>query len=429
MLSDPDNVNETERRLDRMESLLHELLSRSTVTSSPTPVERPLKPRTPTSRSSPATVRIPESRRPVSSVVRSLSFRQPLSVALADPVVPIPATSSSEEENEDKQSSPPPTLPSRSLKAPAPKAFGGSSKERIHADTWLQSAVGWMTLTAPGESDETLIILFETVLGDSPKKWLQNFLKQEAAKRRRVTLQDVFDEFMVVYFGGVSEKLAEQQLNSLVYGKDECKDLVALDSEFDRLAMQLYPGSETSKAATALLARIYSEAIRRGDSELWEKAMDAQPSTLDEWKVAAQNAYVILETIKAHHDRARREVRGMHYSKYSPSTSSSTSAFRSNSAVQVQKVGAEETSEGTSQEPGNEEEVQKAEVTGSNAPRPAFRPKFERLGGHLTFKKRSRLSDLGKCWICMEKGHRSFECEKKGKPGYPKQPTEEDLKS
>jgi hypothetical protein len=406
-----------------MEALLHELLSRSTVTANPPPVERSSTSRTPTSRSSPATVRIPESRRPISSVVRSLSFRQPPSAPLA----PIPATFSSEEEEEDKQSPPPPTLPSRSLKAPAPKAFGGSSKERINADTWLQSAVGWMTLTAPGESDETLIMLFETVLGESPKKWLQNFLKHETARRRRVTLQDVFDEFMMIYFGGVSEKLAEQQLNSLVYGKGECRDLVALDSEFDRLAMQLYPGSETSKAATSLLARIYSEAIRRGDSELWEKAMDAQPSTLDEWKVAAQNAYVIIETIKAHHDRAR----GTHYSKSTPSTSTSTSTstFRSNSAVQVQKVGIEEANQGTSQEPGDEEEVQKAEVTGSSASRPAFRPRFERLGTHLNFKQRSRLSDLGKCWICMEKGHRSFECEKKGKAGYPKKPTEEDLKA
>ena len=120
--------------------------------------------------------------------------------------------------------------------------------------------------------------MFATVLGDSPSQWLQNFQDQEAAAGRLLTLQDVFDEFMRTYHGGVSEKLAEQQLNSLVYGKGECRDLVGLDSAFDRLALELYPGSETSKAAVSLLARIYSEAIRRGDEELWEKAMDAQPS-------------------------------------------------------------------------------------------------------------------------------------------------------
>ena len=149
--------------------------------------------------------------------------------------------------------------------------------------------------------------MFATVLGDSPSQWLQNFQDQEAAAGRLLTLQDVFDEFMRTYHGGVSEKLAEQQLNSLVYGKGECRDLVGLDSAFDRLALELYPGSETSKAAVSLLARIYSEAIRRGDEELWEKAMDAQPSTLEEWKVAVQNAYVIIETKKAHHLRARQE--------------------------------------------------------------------------------------------------------------------------
>ena len=87
-----------------------------------------------------------------------------------------------------------------------------------------------------------IITLFEAVLGDNPKKWLQNFQDREAAAHRRVTLQRVFDEFVMTYHGGVSEKLAEQQLNALVYGKGECKDLVTLDNEFDRLALELYPG-------------------------------------------------------------------------------------------------------------------------------------------------------------------------------------------
>ena len=398
---------------------MHEMLSR--LAAPPIPVESSLTspPPTPMSRSSPAIVRVPESRRPTSAV-RSLSFRQPSPA----PKAPTSAALASEDEDEDKKSSPSPKAPSRSLKAPAPKPFNGSSKEKANAVSWLRATGGWLRLTAPGESDETLITLFEGVLGDNPKKWLQNFQDREAAGHRRVTLQRVFDEFVMTYHGGVSEKLAEQQLNALVYGKGECKDLVTLDNEFDRLALELYPGWETSKAAISLLARIYAEAIHKGDEELWEKAMDAQPSTLDEWKVAVQNAYVVIETKKAHRSKARvdrQEVRTTYFSRPAQSTSSSSS-----SSVQVKKVGLEEDSHDTPGEEG-EEEVQKAEV--SSTSRPPFRSTHERLGSHMPFKHREQLMALNKCWNCLQVGHRAFHCEHKGKPGYPRKPTAEDLKS
>jgi hypothetical protein len=311
------------------------------------------------------------------------------------------------------------------LKVPNPKLFTGSMKERANADTWLHSVNGWLRLAAPAESDEVLILLFATVLDDSPKKWLMNFQHRAEAAGRRLTLQDVFDEFVLTYFGGLSQKMAEQQLNTLVYGKGECKDLAATDSEFDRLAQQLYPGSEDSPAAIALLARIYSETIRKGDEELWEKAMDAQPSTVDEWKAAVQNAYVVIETKKAHHNRARserQEIRTAFYSKSSPSTSTSTS-------VHVKKAEHEEASprRQVEEESGNDAELQKAEARGT--PHSDARPASAKLGSHLTHNQRMRLKSLGKCWICLEKGHRSFECEKKGKPGYPRTPTAEDLKA
>ena len=92
---------------------------------------------------------------------------------------------------------------------------------------------------------------------------------------------------------------AEDMLKRLVYGQGECKDLSATDSEFDRLAEELYPGWETQEAARRLLAVRYADIIRRGDIVLWEKAMDLQPNTVNEWKAAAQTAYAILEKKKA----------------------------------------------------------------------------------------------------------------------------------
>ena len=174
------------------------------------------------------------------------------------------------------------------------------------------------------------------------------------------------------------------------------------------MSQELYPGAEESDAAIALLARIYSDTIRRGDEELWEKAMDAQPSTLDEWKAAVQNAYIVIETKKAHHRAARvdrPELRTPFHPRSSPSTS-----------VHVKKADLDD-----------EAEVQKADVRGTS--HPSAPPKQQGLGSHLTYSRRERLNELGKCWNCIERGHRAAECEHLGKPGYPRQPTAEDLKA
>ena len=348
--------------------------------------------------------------------MKSLSFR---------PVVAPHSSALRDSDSEDEDKSPPSRPTSRSrIKVNTPPLFTGATSQRLRTDTWLKKVNRWMRLAAPGESDEDLVLMFSTVLDGSAAKWFDNLEVQAAAEGRVLKLQEVFDAFIRKYFGGLSVKMAEQQLNSLVYGKGECKDLAATDSEFDRLAQQLYPGAEDSPAAISLLARIYSETIRKGDEELWEKAMDAQPSTVDQWKDAVQNAYVVVETKKAHRSRARvdrQEVRTTYFSRSSPSTSSSSSP-----AVQVKRVGVEEDIDDTPGEEG-EEEVQKAEVSSASSPPP--RSTHERLGSHMPFKHRERLMALNKWWNCIKVGHRAFDCPNKGKPGYPRKPTAEDLKA
>jgi hypothetical protein len=383
---------------------------------------------TPLSRSSIPHVPSIERHQPPSSAVRSLSFRPPPTAPLA----PSDPTASFSGVGIDHSSPSSSTPRPRSLKVNVPEKFGGTSQERATADLWLQSVVFWMRLTAEGESDSTLIMMFGNVLKNTALKWFTNFTKRAEREGRQLTLQDYFDAFVRTYEGGLAQKMAEQKLNALVYGKGECKDLTAMENEFDRLAQELYPGAEESPAATSLLARIYSDAIRRGDEELWEKAMDAQPSTLDEWKAAVQNAYIVIETKKAHHRSARgdrQETRVSYYSRSSPSSGTSSSSFvarRGDHTVQVKKAGVEEDSS-DQQELEDEEEVQKVDV--SSTSRPAFNSTRERLGSHLTFKARERLKELDKCWNCLQKGHRAFDCVHKGKPGYPRKPTAEDLKA
>ena len=414
---------ELRHRLEMVEAIMQRYLPTS---GTPLPNTATAPTATPISRSSIPHVPAIDPRRPPSSVMRSLTFRPPP----AAPLAPSNPTTSSNGMDIDQSSSPSSKPRSRNLKVNVPEKFGGTSQERATADLWLQSVVFWMRLTAEGESDSTLIMMFGNVLKGTALKWFTNFSKRAEREGTPLTLQDVFDGFVRTYEGGLAQKMAEQKLNALVYGKGECKDLTAMENEFDRLAQELYPGAEESPAAISLLARIYSDAIRRGDEVLWEKAMDAQPSTLDEWKAAVQNAYIVIETKKAHHRSARgdrHETRSSYYSsRSSPSTSSSQSAHRTDHAVQVKKAEVEEDSHDRLGQEG-EEEVQKAEV--SSASRPPFNSTHERLGSHLTFQVRERLKELNRCWNCMQKGHRAFDCSHKGKSGYPRKPTAEDLKA
>ena len=385
-----------------------------------TPPTRPPL-RTPLSRSSIGEVRDVEPRLPPA---RRLGFQEP-QVA---PLAPSSLLASPLHEAEAH----PPTTRYRSLKVNIPKPFTGSTTERANAKLWLESVIVWMELTAEGSSEKTLIALFSTALADGALQWFHNFRKKGEAENRAYSLQDYFDQFIRTYDGALSDMVAEQQLKALIYKKGVCKDLTATEQEFDRLANRLYPTAQTSKDTNRLLANHYGDTILRGDIELWGKAMSAQPITLDEWKAAVQNAHLIIETKKAHVREAQRvdrsEVRTTYYSR--PSSSSSTSFPRRSNAVQVKKVAVDGDDDHddhvTRDEPGHEEEVQKAEVSRPSAFRPAG---HERLGSHLTFQQRERLKELGKCWICIGKGHRAYECEKKGKAGYPRKLSAEDLKA
>ena len=375
---------------------------------------------TPLSRSPIGVIRDVE---PRYSAARSLFFRPP-EVA---PLAPSPTVATSPTEAESHES----IAALRHLRVSPPEKFEGNANERANAKLWLESVVGWMELTAtsPAISEQRLILLFASQLKGTALLWYSNVRDRAAREGKVLTLQNYFDEFVQTYDGALSQLAAEQQLRTLVYKRGACKDLTSTAAEFEQLAGRLYQTAQTSRDTNRLLANLYADVIKRGDIELWSKAMDAQPLSLDEWMGAVQNAHLVIETKKAHLRETQRvdrpEVRSTYYARTPSSTSTST--YRSGSAVQVKRVGVEgdDNDNATRDEPGNEEEVQKAEVSRTTS-RPATQ---ERLGSHLTFQQRERLKELGKCWICIGRGHRAYDCDKKGKVGYPRKPTAEDLKA
>ena len=390
----------------------------------PAPVTLPTStiPRTPTSLSSPPLPTIPDSVRPSSTVTRPL-FRDPLPAPAAPQMSELPFSPS-------LATPPVPDSPaavvgfrSRSVKVPAPEKFGGSTKDKAQARGWLLSVKRWLELTTAGDTDHFRVLMFATLLKDSALSWFNNMQTRADAKRAELTLQQVFDKFVETYEGSVTVKISEGKLNTLVYGKGECKDLAATDSEFDRLTQEVYPGWEDQLVARQMLGETYSGIIQRGDFVLWEKAMDLQPTTVDEWKAAVQTAYSILEKKKA--AVARGEGRTSYHSKHSSAFSPSTATPRATATVKLQQTQAtaikdRATTEREEGEPEENDEEELAKADASRSPR---------LGDHLTFAHRQSLMRLGKCWNCIQKGHIAKECPQQGKPGYPRKPTKDDLKA
>jgi hypothetical protein len=65
-----------------------------------------------------------------------------------------------------------------------PDKFGGTSQERASADLWLESVIGWMKLTAEGESDSTLVMMFGNVLKGTALKWFSNGTSANGRRER-----------------------------------------------------------------------------------------------------------------------------------------------------------------------------------------------------------------------------------------------------
>ena len=86
---------------------------------------------------------------------------------------------------------------------------------------WLQSMVFYLKLAGEGETEENLILMFANVLTGSALKWFTNLHARTERLGRILTLQDYFDDFMRTYEGGLAQKMAEQKLKTLVYGRGQ----------------------------------------------------------------------------------------------------------------------------------------------------------------------------------------------------------------
>jgi hypothetical protein len=294
-------------------------------------------------------------------------------------------------------------------KVPEPNKFKGTMAERDKARMFLHAASTWLRLTCEGETDDVRVAMFSTLLQDSALTWFTNLETRAQRELRALTLQEVFSSFIETYEGGVSRRLAEQQLQALVYRKGKCTDLSALDGEFNRLVDLLYPTAGDSEDADLMLAVRYAEILRAGDALLWEKAVEAGPVNLREWRAAAQNAYTIL-AIKRAATRAE------------PKSSSSFSTSRHGvpghtvRVNQAAAAGNEDDADGSLERDEAQPEVAlDAAAAKGRQGQGADKPKRPRM---LTDTQYQQVRAENRCFQCYQTGHRARddECPEKGKP-------------
>lgn len=314
----------------------------------------------------------------------------------------------------------------KDMKLSGPSKFKGTDKERLGARDWLERQRDYIYLTAGSQPQSTQLMIFGMQLEDGASSWFNNQKRREGAAW---TLERAFESFLETYTGGVTVALLEAELEGLRYGGENTKDLAALNARFDLLSQQLYPGSLNEDSSNRMLARMYENIIMKGDFELWEKARNHDPVGLDQWKLAVQNAYVVLtRQRKARRDRSTQNSTGSR-----PWFKPAASTVKVNRMKTSEAEGEGETWERREGEEGGEgEEVAQMQATSDSKGRRggggAKTGSGEQQKGYqLTPAERGQLMAKGVCFRCYKAGHLSRDCPDKGKPR--RAPTQEDLKA
>jgi hypothetical protein len=293
-----------------------------------------------------------------------------------------------------------------------PKPYEGNLQERDRVEAWLGQALNWLRLAGVGQPEEVRVWMFGTLLIDDAHLWFDMVMKTvEVEGIIDFTVQDLSNEFLLKYAGGTTHMHRQQQLTSLVYGKGKCLDVISTQTEFERLASSLYPGASLNVFANELLAVTFADIYKRGDFQLWEKAMEMGPITLDEWKSAIQQASIIRQTVVEGRKALQRT---------NPTPNRS---FQNSSApARLHQMDAGDTEEEGERKEG---EVEVNKMGGNLKNGTSTSKSKEGRKRWFTWRQMQKFIRRGQCFHCYKLNHRAQECPDKDKPA--REPTEEEL--
>ena len=324
-------------------------------------------------------------------------------------------------------------------KVDQPKKFKGTLTERDGAENWLGSAVNWLKISGRDQPEDMRVLMFGGLLEGEAWTWFNTLQHVAEEANMALTVQDVLDKFSENYMGGTVQMMKQLELTSLVYGKGKCVDVVSTQTEFDSLASSLYGSSAyaLNPLADQMLVVFFSNIYQKGDIRLWEKAMEMNPVTLEEWKAAVQRAFYMHQVVKEAKKAALRNATQTTVTVSRPFQSTTSTAV-----TRVHHVDASSVLFSDSEEEGDEDEegvvpgetIQqmgagpgKKGTTGTRAgPKEKKRTYADAIRLLTTGGERERLKKKGMCFHCFKKGHMVSECPDANKPA--RRPTEEELK-
>ena len=314
--------------------------------------------------------------------------------------------------------------------SPPPKFSGNTEAEKDMVEHWVNTATNYLNGVFGSLSDEC---------PQERMQFIMNLLNEPAStyvtamctSQPNITWEEMRQGFIDHIRGGREARaLWKQKMQSLTLGKGKCKDLLALDSEFERLRLKLYPTSSLDVAMNERLGDDYKHAIRRGHPELYREmlriiALSGDAPTLMDWKAAATRAHEIIQarqedTRGAHtvHQQGggggQQQRGGWNHKPWHRSGSSSVNEMNST------RGDGDESEQGVSEE-GQAEGASAQQMQGRRPPYPP-RPRL------LTDDEHRRVVELRLCFQCYKKGHRIGDpaCKEAGKPK--RKPTAEELK-
>jgi hypothetical protein len=306
-------------------------------------------------------------------------------------------------------------------KAEKPDIFyGDTNKDKIDPRSWVESANSFLNTQLDPSKQGGRLKHVIPMTGGIAQQWLiakrDETMKLVALKQldrpaEWIDLQQPFIEYLE---GPQARTLLRTELDGLRLGKGNCKDLISLNSEFDRIRIRLFPNSNTIRDVDSYCGEEYGKVILRSDKYLWNDVMKMGLSnSLDEWKTktatawAARQSYIAVTRSSGDNNSSYRNNNSTERNGFGNRNNNNNTPNRSGITTHNMDVDERETlGERPEDQADNRVSVQS---TSANRPRPP-RGWRDTNNKHISFTdtELSALSKNRRCFICYSKDHRGF---------------------